>query len=226
MARAKAAMILLGVTILLTFVLIGTNVSRLGLLHRVQAGEKVDVATANDLARQEKIVGALCNLGFLASWVLFLVWEYRAYENLEGLRPPRMRFSPAASVAWYFCPIVNLWIPCQAMLDIWRGSGPVDRARGAGFVVLWWVVNLGIAVLTCTAAWMAGSVIGQARMTPLTASLVGSAVRAVWLILAGNIGVAVYAILTLVLIWRISKGQVNRDVHIVQSLVAEQAARA
>jgi len=57
------------------------------------------------------------------------------------LRASRIRFSPDGAVLWYFCPIVNLWKPCQAMNDIWRGSareGSASRFGRDWLVPCWW----------------------------------------------------------------------------------------
>lgn len=92
--------------------------------------------------RRELIAGGTAILIYLVFLVLLLVWKYRAYKNLESLQAPALRFSAAGAVAWYFCPIANLWKPCQAMQDIYVGSHPrgLNRAVevGAGLVALWW----------------------------------------------------------------------------------------
>ncbi|MGC9454677.1 MAG: DUF4328 domain-containing protein [Phycisphaerae bacterium] len=94
--------------------------------------------------RRELGAGMAHLAAFLVFFVLLLVWKYRAYKNLESLRAPVLRFSPAGAVAWYFCPIANLWKPCQAMHDIYVGSHPRGLGRnaevGAGLVALWWGV--------------------------------------------------------------------------------------
>ncbi len=61
-----------------------------------------------------------------------------------------MHFSPAGAVAWYFCPILNLWKPFQAMQDVWWGSQPPtsdDRPpRGSALVLLWWGLHVAAVV--------------------------------------------------------------------------------
>lgn len=97
-------------------------------------------AEAND-ARQA-VAGMLFGLGVLASFVLLLVWVYRAYKNLHALRAPQIRFSPAGSVGWWFCPILNLWKPYQIMSDVAMGSEANPGATRSGMTSLvtgWWI---------------------------------------------------------------------------------------
>ena len=99
---------------------------------------------AND--DRQRIVGWSYFAGFMAFFVAFLVWEYRAYKNLPPLQAEQIRFTPAGAVAWYFCPIANLWQPCKAMNDIWHGSDPgklgIVPKAGSSFVLLWWLVQI------------------------------------------------------------------------------------
>lgn len=60
----------------------------------------------------------------IATIVLFLVWEYRAFTNLSPLKARNLEFSPGWAVGWWFIPFANLVKPYQAMKELWRDSDP------------------------------------------------------------------------------------------------------
>ncbi|MCD4824697.1 MAG: DUF4328 domain-containing protein [Phycisphaerae bacterium] len=108
------------------------------------------------------IVFIAWSLIFLAA---FLTWNYRVYKNLKPLKARPIRSTPGGAVGWYFCPIVNLWKPCQLMNDIWLGSNPRKRSfsakGGPAFVLLWWLVWMGSEILAVTYKNMPGETIEQ-----------------------------------------------------------------
>lgn len=151
--RARAALALLVVEALVACVSLWSSSLKLDFLYefrQAQAAGVVDgenapadlVQHGQENEQRETIVGILHLAAIVASMVLFFMWEYRAYGNLDSLGYPSARFSPGGSVGWYFCPVVNLWKPFQAMQDLWHGSGPTGAtgpaAGGAPFVALWW----------------------------------------------------------------------------------------
>src|SRR5688500_18010935 len=52
---------------------------------------------------------------FIAVVVFFLIWVYRAFNNLSALKPGNLEFSPGWAVGWWFIPFANLIKPFQAM---------------------------------------------------------------------------------------------------------------
>ncbi len=65
-----------------------------------------------------------------------------------------MRFSPGECIGWFFVPIAALWMPLQAMKEIWRASDPRGE-QGAWITLpstplidLWW------------ASWILSEVVG------------------------------------------------------------------
>jgi hypothetical protein len=61
---------------------------------------------------------------FIATIVLFLIWEHRAFSNLTALRAQNQEFSPGWAVGWWFIPFANLVKPFQAMRELWSESDP------------------------------------------------------------------------------------------------------
>jgi hypothetical protein len=57
-----------------------------------------------------------------------------------------MKFNPGSSVGWYFVPIINLFLPYQAMKEIWRVSrNPEGWRNESGSPLLRWWWGLWIA---------------------------------------------------------------------------------
>jgi len=67
-------------------------------------------------------------LAVIATAVAFLMWTFRASQNLPRLGALGQRFSPRWAVGWWFVPIMFLFRPYQVVAEIWRGSAP-DSVR-------------------------------------------------------------------------------------------------
>jgi hypothetical protein len=78
----------------------------------------------------------LAQLGLLAVGVIFLVWVHRAASVARNLGLPA-RHSPGMAVGGFLIPIVNLWFPYQAVVDMVPHDHP---ERGA--VLRWWLLWL------------------------------------------------------------------------------------
>ena len=79
--------------------------------------------------------------------ILFLIWLYRAFDNLSALKANHLEFTPGWSVGWWFIPFANLVKPFQVVRELYNESDPdFDRetgflhvAGGTPFVIgLWW----------------------------------------------------------------------------------------
>ncbi len=60
----------------------------------------------------------------VAVMVLFLIWEYRSFNNLSALKARNLEFSPGWAVGWWFIPFANLVKPFQAIRELWNESDP------------------------------------------------------------------------------------------------------
>jgi Domain of unknown function (DUF4328) len=70
------------------------------------------------------VADGLGELAVLVLFVLFLIWQYRAAELARSLGYPA-QWSPGWGVGVWFIPIVNLWMPYQAIRDTLPASHPV-----------------------------------------------------------------------------------------------------
>lgn len=82
---------------------------------------------------------------YLATVIVFLMWLYRAHENLAAFGVPRhqLQYSSGWAVGSFFVPFVSLVIPYRAIRELWRKSvpqhttmfGPLDPPA---FFPIWW----------------------------------------------------------------------------------------
>lgn len=95
---------------------------------------------------------------FLVLVVGFCVWAYRANQNARALGAARiMSFTPGWTVGYFFVPVLHLWKPYQAFLEMWRASDPdldLDDAaggpvpsQGAGLILGWWWAWIGTGLV-------------------------------------------------------------------------------
>ena len=81
---------------------------------------------------------------YVATIVVFLMWLYRAHDNLRAFdRSRRLDYSPGWAVGSFFIPFVNLVVPYRAVKEVWQKSGPPDEALFAepnppAWFPLWW----------------------------------------------------------------------------------------
>lgn len=199
-ARRNLAVIFLVATVALAAASVWDSVLDVDLVTRALAGEEVTDAEAQ--ASDER--GAMIALPYLAAiigaLVFFLLWEYRAYKNLRPLAARQIRFSPGGSVGWYFCPIANLWKPCQAMLDIWKGS----RGAGGAFVMLWWLFWIGDLILGQVSSRMSWAL--DSRASPSLHQVMAM----LRVSIASDIVGIASAVLTMCLVWTVSNAQLRR----------------
>ncbi|MFS8098488.1 DUF4328 domain-containing protein [Lentzea alba] len=104
------------------------------------------------------VVTTLSSLCYLAAGITFIVWMFRARGVADTIVSTRQhRWSKPWTIAAWFVPIVNVWIPGVLVQDIWRASDrsqrlvPVTDRRKSVLVRAWWVsytVSLLAGVLT------------------------------------------------------------------------------
>jgi Domain of unknown function (DUF4328) len=92
---------------------------------------------------------SLVSLGLLAIEVLFLIWQHRAASVARSLRYPA-HHSPGWGVGSWFVPVVNLWMPYQAIRDCLPLGHPARRQ-----VLYAWVAFLLTTVLLLPATLVA-----------------------------------------------------------------------
>ena len=65
---------------------------------------------------------------YVATVICFLMWLYRASDNLRAFNPwIRPEYSPGWAVGSFFIPFANLFMPYKAVKEVWEKSGPPDE---------------------------------------------------------------------------------------------------
>jgi Domain of unknown function (DUF4328)/Protein of unknown function (DUF2510) len=96
---------------------------------------------------------AIIALAAAVALVFALIWQFRAATAAKALGYPAKR-SPGWGVGFWFIPIVNFWMPYQAVRDC---LAPDDPRRS--LVLRWWLLWIATQLLTtaATAAALASS---------------------------------------------------------------------
>lgn len=131
----------------------------------------------------------LASLLFIVSFVIstipVLIWVWRAHNNLKREGVSGLKFSPGWAVGSYFVPIMNLFVPFQAMRALYnRSHGEPEELTEAtaDSVSSWWGCHIGalifFAVVAITTAidaipgvWMTTPFWANAGLTVLYALL-------------------------------------------------------
>src|SRR6187551_1814201 len=66
------------------------------------------------------IFGIFALLPYAVLGIFFLLWMGRAYHNLSRSDVGKLEYSPGWAVGAWFIPIVNLFMPCSVMDEIWN----------------------------------------------------------------------------------------------------------
>ena len=113
----------------------------------------------------DKVFNGLVGVAEFGAWVLmglllcsglvFLCWLYRAACNARALGAQGMQVSPAWAVSGFFVPIIHLFLPYQAVKEIWV-NGPVDSEPDSIWLRIWWFGLLGSMALSRFADISAG----------------------------------------------------------------------
>lgn len=195
------------VLVLLCLALVVYTESLLGALQLMEdmASPGATSASRDMLEYQVWKTGVLSKIVWairVVAWVLFLMWTHRAYLNLWAISSQAPRFRVGTVVASFFMPGINLFRPCQAMLEIHRGSD--SHGRGGSRIVLWWWSSYLAAMgVTCT-------VLAAMRLGMLG----GSVIRWLSVTVGGYVLEIVAAVLAITMISRINRLQALAISHI------------
>lgn len=87
--------------------------------------------------------------------ILFIIWMYRAYENLQKINPALPEYALGWTIGAWFVPILNFIRPFQIIAEIWNKTQRAMRTDGEQYthepqklLNLWW------------GTWMAGVAVG------------------------------------------------------------------
>ncbi|MFN8715000.1 MAG: DUF4328 domain-containing protein [Bacteroidota bacterium] len=97
------------------------------------------------------LVNAFVSLAFC---ILFIVWFYRAYENVSKADPAKATIATGWAIGCWFVPIMNLFRPLRIMLEIWHGTQtageepdrPLTAERSIQVNAWWYCWTFGLAI--------------------------------------------------------------------------------
>ncbi|MCA6364448.1 MAG: DUF4328 domain-containing protein [Bacteroidetes bacterium] len=96
------------------------------------------------------IISLVTGLAGLVFPILFLIWMYRAYENLQRINPALPDYALGWTIGGWFVPFLNFVRPFQMIAEIWNKTQRAMRADGEQYahepqkpVNLWWGIWMG-----------------------------------------------------------------------------------
>jgi hypothetical protein len=108
----------------------------------VQAGNAGQTAPQPPAVPAWSVLSWVLSLGVLGIEVAFLIWQHHAAGVARALGYPA-RHTPGWGVGWWFVPVVNLWMPYQALRDC-LPPGHGDRRS---MLVAWVAFQIGNLLL-------------------------------------------------------------------------------
>jgi membrane protease YdiL (CAAX protease family) len=87
-------------------------------------GIVIDTDAVNDAQNFPGVILLFVLLVGIATFVLLIIWLYRAARNNEALGRQNPRLGPGWAIGGWFIPIAWWVIPFVVMDDVWRGSDP------------------------------------------------------------------------------------------------------
>ena|SRR5690242_1931178 len=147
-SRATVVRYLLIAVLVLKLIGIVSAWAQHGMLVGVQNGAELttEQASAND--GRERLIAMLAALFFLGTAIAWLMWQHRAYANLQLIGSRDTEHTPGWSVGYWFIPLVNLFRPYQITAEIYRrsellnGRDPIGGLSGPPLVGAWWAVYI------------------------------------------------------------------------------------
>jgi hypothetical protein len=130
---------------------------RIALLRSVEAHTQVSRSALRASDLFFALGAGLHALVALFTVVTFLVWFYRAHQNLLAFRPEPLENSAADAVWSFFIPFVNLVKPYSVMREIWVESDPAlppfavpayTEAPASRLVSAWWALFIARGVIS------------------------------------------------------------------------------
>jgi Domain of unknown function (DUF4328) len=150
-----AVVVLLGFQICVLAISALAFVMRARLLARIEAGHLVTREQANARDVFVEVTSGLWLLVFLATIVVWLIWQHHAQSNARALTNDGTTFTPGWAVGWWFVPFANLGKPFQSIRELWKASEGGDgwRTRPTWPLIGWW-----------WASWLGYNLIGNVAL--------------------------------------------------------------
>ena len=144
------------------------------------------------------------------TYVAWLAWQYRVHTNARVTAPAEVPTSPGWGVLCWLVPLVNFVKPFVVMREIRRAS-VADPSHGRWIIGLWWTcwiapVVLGVPVAVRVVSDMLEALHRSSAPQLLFFELDAASLR---LVVVVQLSMILAAVLAMVLIREISKGQIS-----------------
>ena len=148
LGRSIAAALLLVAQFIASLLQSAAHGQRLMLLARLRHGVRV---TGSAFRASDFVIVGGSRIALpltVATAIAFLMWLYRASENVHTVRGGSLEFTPGGAVGSFFIPFLNLVQPYRAVREVWLASDPsvlppvpMDRGTSTGqwLVLAWWI---------------------------------------------------------------------------------------
>jgi hypothetical protein len=148
--RARIAVILMAVIILFSVLSIVTAVIELNIYSNYS-----DQQTLYDITDDEAVtvfIVGMVQMLWLVLVILFIIiylmWKYLVFHNLQAARVQGLKHSPRGAAGWYFVPFANLIKPYEVMKEIWQatfyseGTEAWKDRKASRLITFWWLTYL------------------------------------------------------------------------------------
>ena len=186
--------------------------SQVQLVERIVSGQAVtwNEAVANDDA--QAIIRGIQIFLAIFIFMALLMWVYRVYRNLQSFSTNDLRFSPGWAVGGFFIPIWNLFHPFLVIREVWKASDPLidtydkvawKKAPLSLLVTFWWLLFI--------ISWFIGNIVNQWNIDTMSPEAIYTYS---WSILAIDTLGIIYAIFTILILWKIDSRQKEKSKNI------------
>jgi hypothetical protein len=153
--RAKNAIILIGIVLVLELISLISAYFQYDLLQNTINGEELLTETANANDLRQRIIAVIYFIAFIISGVTFIQWFRRAYFNLHQ-KTDCLSYSEGWAAGSWFVPIVSLYRPYQIMKDLYNETEELLSEKqievtnySTKYLGIWWTL------------WVINSFVGQ-----------------------------------------------------------------
>ena len=171
-------------------------------LRELESGGVVDYTKSEAFDSRHAVMGGIQAALFVLCAAAFLTWFFRAHKNLSQRGIAELDYSSRWAVGGFFVPFLNMVRPFQVMKEVWRGSAALakDIPRKSQWAIpippllgWWWALFL----ISTSLGRVAGRLV-------LRAEELGEIYFAIWLTVASDLVYVSAAIVTVVLVARVT----------------------
>ena len=147
--RANTTRVMFYLLLTISIVLFYALYVQYEILINAKNGKGISHEAALDNQMRMVVISVINVVLLVASMITFLMWIYRAYENLTNLNITSLNFTPGWAVGNWFIPILSLYKPYTVVREIWEETQdytlPADQKQNITkptLVGIWWAIYL------------------------------------------------------------------------------------